>query len=69
MRLSMQCDSGGARARSEERALGLTPFSQIACWDLAKPTSPNLLLLGIGGQAQCPLLTSRARAAQITLHA
>ena len=25
MRLSMQCDSGGARARSEERALGLTP--------------------------------------------
>ena len=24
----MQCDSGGARARSEERALGLTPFSQ-----------------------------------------
>ena len=28
MRLSMQCDSGGARARSEERALGLAPFSQ-----------------------------------------
>ena len=28
MRLSMQCDSGGARARSAERALGLTPFSQ-----------------------------------------
>ena len=29
MRLSTQCDSGGARARSEERALGLTPFSQF----------------------------------------
>ena len=29
MRLSMQCDLGGARARSEERALGLTPFSQF----------------------------------------
>ena len=29
MRLSKQCDSGGARARSEERALGLTPFSQF----------------------------------------
>ena len=29
MRLSMQCDSGGARARSEERALGLTPFSHF----------------------------------------
>ena len=28
MRLSMQFDSGGARARSAERALGLTPFSQ-----------------------------------------
>ena len=26
---TMQCDSGGARARSEERALGLTPFSQF----------------------------------------
>ena len=29
----------------------------------------SLEKLGIGGQAQCPLLTSRARAAQITLHA
>ena len=28
MRLSMQCDLGGARARSEEGALGLTPYSQ-----------------------------------------
>ena len=27
MRLSMQCDLGGARARSEERALCLIPFS------------------------------------------
>ena len=26
MRLSMQCDLGGARARSEEGALGLTPY-------------------------------------------
>ena len=26
MRLSMQCDLGGARARSEEGALGLSPY-------------------------------------------
>ena len=39
MRLSMQCDSGGARARSEERALGLTPFYQASCletWSTGK---------------------------------
>ena len=29
----------------------------------------SLEKLGIGGQAQCPLLTSRARAAQIALRA
>ena len=28
MRLSMEYDPGGVRARSEERALGQTPFSQ-----------------------------------------
>ena len=27
--LGMQCDLGGARARSEEGALGLTPYSQF----------------------------------------
>ena len=26
---AMQCDLGGARARSEEGALGLTPYSQF----------------------------------------
>ena len=30
MRLGMQCDLGGARARSEEGALGLTPYSHLS---------------------------------------
>ena len=30
MRLSMQCDLSGARARSEERAWCLIPFSQAS---------------------------------------
>ena len=41
MRLSMQCDSGGARARSEERALGLIPFSQGTMNHIASQTIFN----------------------------
>ena len=62
MRLSMQFDSGGARARSEERALGLTPFSHRGAsvslaWWCSAPSSKRRAVRC----AASPLSTKKVR--------